>query len=410
MEDIDQFETLTLDLRPDVVKFWPKNDQYAVVGTYMLLEDEPSESEEPISQTRVGSLNLVQVGNDGMQIIQTVSTPFGVYDLHFADQDNSIDERSDAFAVGTSTGSIAIYHLAPSIKGDLIFPHPHIHHIRTIQLYPKDILITSLALRSRGHIAMTLSNGQVRATNVCIPGLDVPMATEIMQHDFQAWTCAFVRHHEGDHRHYGLVSGGDDATLRYTAVNVSQWPELECRDAVEADDDVVEPSPTIPWVERKIHQAGVTAVLPLPPSSDTSASTSTSDGFLLITGSYDDHIRLLHCPNIGRRQVLADEHLGGGVFRIKLVERTTRVDPGSGETEKSYLLIVSCMQAGARIVRLCGRDGQWRFVVEAKFERNHGTLLYASDCQHQLDSKGQRTIISTSFEDKKLFLWKAKTR
>ena len=66
MEDIDQFSTLTLNLRPDAVKFWPKNDQYAVVGTYTLLEDEPSGSEESAGQTRIGSLNLIQVVNDDM--------------------------------------------------------------------------------------------------------------------------------------------------------------------------------------------------------------------------------------------------------------------------------------------------------------------------------------------------------
>lgn len=113
---------------------------------------------------------------------------------------------------------------------------------------------------------------------------------------------------------------------------------------------------------------------------------------------------------MGRRVVLAEENMGGGVFRIKLVSMSTRVDPVSGETELVYLLIVSCMQAGARIVKLCEKDGDWHFDVEAKFEKNEGTLLYASDCQHELDSHNHRTIISTSFEDRKLYLWKCKVR
>ena len=108
--------------------------------------------------------------------------------------------------------------------------------------------------------------------------------------------------------------------------------------------------------------------------------------------------------------MLAEENMGGGVFRIKLVQTSTRVDPDSGKTEKVYHLIVSCMQAGARIVKLCESDGDWYFDVEAKFEKNGGTLLYASDCQHKLDSNNQRTIISTSFEDRKLYLWKCKAR
>ena len=66
MEDINDFKVITLDLRPDVVKIWPKNDQYAVAGTYTLIEDEPSEAQERTSQTRVGSLNLIHIANGDM--------------------------------------------------------------------------------------------------------------------------------------------------------------------------------------------------------------------------------------------------------------------------------------------------------------------------------------------------------
>lgn len=66
MEDITDFKTLSLDLRPDVVKLWPKNDQYAIAGTYTLIEDEPSELEESTPQTRVGSLNLIHIADGDM--------------------------------------------------------------------------------------------------------------------------------------------------------------------------------------------------------------------------------------------------------------------------------------------------------------------------------------------------------
>lgn len=76
---ITEYTSLPLDLRPDVVKFWPRNDRYGVVGTYTLLEDAPSEpsqeKEEPgeekgVSelQTRVGSLNLIRVQNGNMYV------------------------------------------------------------------------------------------------------------------------------------------------------------------------------------------------------------------------------------------------------------------------------------------------------------------------------------------------------
>jgi diphthamide biosynthesis protein 7 len=66
MEEIELFNEIALDRRPDVIKFWPHDDQYAVVGTYTLLEDESSKTEDSTSQQRVGSLNLVKVIDDKM--------------------------------------------------------------------------------------------------------------------------------------------------------------------------------------------------------------------------------------------------------------------------------------------------------------------------------------------------------
>lgn len=66
MEGTGSFKAITLDRRPDVLKFWPYDDRYAIVGTYTLLEDDPSQSEEKTSQQRVGSLDLVRVVDDEM--------------------------------------------------------------------------------------------------------------------------------------------------------------------------------------------------------------------------------------------------------------------------------------------------------------------------------------------------------
>lgn len=130
-------------------------------------------------------------------------------------------------------------------------------------------------------------------------------------------------------------------------------------------------------------------------------SPSPLPGFLVITGSYDDHIRLLHCPPSGRRHVLAEAYIGGGVFRVKLAATSTT------DAAQTHTLIVSCMQAGARIVSLCHTGDEWHFSIAASFEQNAGTLLYASDCQAERDAAGRRTIVSTSFEDRKVYLWKA---
>jgi diphthamide biosynthesis protein 7 len=107
----------------------------------------------------------------------------------------------------------------------------------------------------------------------------------IHYHDLEPWTLAFSGNGSTN-----VLSGGDDIVLQYSYMN-----HLQGR--------------TLLWQDSRIHQAGITAILPL-------ASN------LVITGSYDDHIRLISYPTIGsgRRQVLAEQDLGGGVWRIKLIE------------------------------------------------------------------------------------------
>lgn len=63
------------------------------------------------------------------------------------------------------------------------------------------------------------------------------------------------------------------------------------------------------------------------------------------------------------------------------------------------------MHAGTRIVRLMqGRDSSWNFEVLAKFEE-HRSMNYGSDVQFDEDGS-TKAIISTSFYDKLLCLWK----
>jgi diphthamide biosynthesis protein 7 len=64
------------------------------------------------------------------------------------------------------------------------------------------------------------------------------------------------------------------------------------------------------------------------------------------------------------------------------------------------------MHAGARIVRIRVDEGQWGVEVLAKFEE-HRSMNYGSDAQPQgSEDGGLRTIVSTSFYDKLLCLWR----
>lgn len=71
----------------------------------------------------------------------------------------------------------------------------------------------------------------------------------------------------------------------------------------------------------------------------------------------------------------------------------------------SFVLLASCMHAGTRIVRLTqGRDNSWNFEVLAKFEE-HQSMNYGTDVQ-PTEGELTQSIISTSFYDKLLCLWK----
>jgi diphthamide biosynthesis protein 7 len=109
--------------------------------------------------------------------------------------------------------------------------------------------------------------------------------TIITSHILEPWTMAFSPDSSL------IFSGGDDAVLQCTPFK-----------AEGTDDGTVAPL----WSDRRIHQAGVTAILPVGDQ-------------LLITGSYDDHIRLISAPPTGRRQALSELNLSGGVWRLKML-------------------------------------------------------------------------------------------
>lgn len=78
MSEVDHLQSLTLDLPPSCIEFWPLDPQYAIIGTYNLekssnnpgTSSEADDVEEQVdetkarSQQRNGSLILIQVEGD----------------------------------------------------------------------------------------------------------------------------------------------------------------------------------------------------------------------------------------------------------------------------------------------------------------------------------------------------------
>lgn len=188
-------------------------------------------------------------------------------------------------AVATSTGTLELYNLRDKL-----------HHQATFRIGEETDLVLDLAWHpAEPHtIGLTLSGGKVllcRATDWADTSFTLQ---HVCDHTLEPWTLAFSA--DGSN----IFSGGDDMLL-------------QCRD-ITADTTIGV------WQDSKLHSAGITAILPL-----------TED--LVVTGSYDDHIRLLHRPRGKRPTVLAETDLEGGVWRLKLVEETVEA-PKSQEANK----------------------------------------------------------------------------
>jgi diphthine methyl ester acylhydrolase len=223
----------------------------------------------------------------------------------------------------------------------------------------------------------------------------------VITHSLEAWHVAispFVTPLSADMRCSGLgpdglaftmFSGADDSILQYATCILGKTEDGENSPlAVEV--------PFAP-ITVKGHNAGVTAILPLP--------VRFGDLEFLVTGSYDDHIRLysfvpLHkTGGVQSIKLLAEQNLGGGVWRIKLISI-------KDQDKWEMRLLVSCMHAGVKIVELKQQNEEtFAFSVLASFEE-HKSMNYGSDYQPGSDAESGTRAVSVSFYDRMLFLWR----
>ena len=256
-----------------------------------------------------------------------------------------------------------------------------LEEVRTIQAFSSEILVLSLAWRpdlvggADQEIAVGLSNGGTAVLRVDrVGGGDVREVVD-GAHSLEVWSVAWP-HPADDPNVLGslLYSGGDDCKLR------DRWVVPGGKVRLRED--------------TKTHGAGVTAIFPLGESLL---------GFM-VTGSYDEYVRVVF-PNEGRRwKVEADVRLGGGVWRLKLLQsQETKTDKGSGQR---FLVLASCMHAGVRVLEISCDNHGWTIKVVAMFEE-HESMNYGSDAISNMEGETQTfTVASTSFYDKRLCIWR----
>ncbi|KAI9758530.1 MAG: hypothetical protein M4579_003022 [Chaenotheca gracillima] len=417
----------TLDRPPSCVQCMSPDREYFVVGTYELdateTQNEVEKTDQP--QSRSGSLILFYMGSDNNLItIDTVQTPGAVTDMRFSEE-----LTQGVLIVALSTGKISLFQFHGDRRfGDWRPENAKLAHLKTVALFPPSILILSIALHPtiRGKLAVTTSAGNVHELEVIDQEtssgkLDVVNSGVLLHHDEQAWTAAFAQTNtegvqsalasktkQGGERER-LYSGGDDGILRSTSFVVHN---NKLRD--------FQPGRTL----QKPFGAGVTAILPLPAASQFPAADGLSS--LLLVGSYDDRIRLID-PMAS--SVLAEENLEGGVWQLSQVDSFSKyeswtITPDGHEktepAEENYLILASCCFAGARILRVHGRNKIWTINVLAKFVE-HESMCYASAVRPWaslgLDFSGRTEgwpyiksrlthhFVSTSYYDRLLCMW-----
>ncbi|SPO01338.1 uncharacterized protein DNG_04014 [Cephalotrichum gorgonifer] len=415
-EPIELLETLTLDLPPSSIEFCLAYPNYFLVGTYNLQKeseesgagvDTQDDTTAKAPQSRNGSLILFRLINGKLELVQTLSTPSAIFELHF----HPFPPLWSRFGAVSSTGTFITGRVDPEAD-----PARPIQDITTSRIrgIGEDVLFTSFTWHpSTSNVAaITTSTGHVRLMALDPTTFEIRGSQELpLTSMLETWCVSIVSLPQT--REHMIFSGSDDSVLRYTTFSILPVPEVgsEPLPSIKSGDTEEATGPPI-WegqfagsqamiadvlasqrLVKNEHMAGVTAILPLP--------HVRHDAALVVTGSYDEHIRLFLVPHpASALRIISELSLGGGVWKLNLM-RFLSHGPGQLTAE----VLASCMHGGPQIIK-----------IEVAGEKAEMSVLHALG-DHELNyashfwirRTGGTNIVTTSFYDKKLRLWDRKT-
>ncbi|KAK9460451.1 WD40-repeat-containing domain protein [Lipomyces oligophaga] len=332
-DHLDLIASLETELPPCTLAYLPPSRRYLIVGTYDLQRETGSRSGSLDIYDTLNGVNRTKAGS-------VESKDSSILDIRFSPHDPS------KLVSAHSTGYFSVWKVTETVDHG-----PQLILQERVQVAEPEILVLSICISpvESGLVCTTLSSGNFVLSRVSSLGSVKTSAvlSSVQAHTLEAWTASFKT--DGTE----IYTGGDDA--QFTNYNVSD-PE----------------SPFLIQQDRKIHTAGVTAILP-----------RRSDESTIFTGSYDENLRVLE--KFGNRWISKSGEigLGGGVWRL--------IPNGVSED----LILVCCMHGGARIVK-----GTGEIVVVATINKIHESMVYGGDW-------GQTgTLATCSFYDKRLCIWK----
>lgn len=308
----------------------------------------------PSPSSLIDNFLFFQFSDPNSTEIQSLATDFAILDIQWTPHSELVG--GDLLAVATSTGILAFYRLQQQEQQQQQPPKLVLSHAQHIT-DDDTTLVLSLTWHPvrPGVLGLTLSDGRVCVCTSTSMGMGTSSGSgsgsteeddtaaglwsqdaavslqDVHEHELEAWMMTFTP------ESLNVLSGGDDMVLQcsHVADDDGDDDDESEEDAEQEEEDEVEDEQHVQktnknknktnllWQNRKLHHAGITAILPL---SET----------LIITGSYDDHIRLLQLPKIAggtRPKLLAELNLGGGVWRLKLLT-TGRASSSSSSSQR----------------------------------------------------------------------------
>jgi hypothetical protein len=247
-----------------------------------------------------------------------------------------------------------------------------------------------------------------------------------------------------------LFSGGDDSALIASTIDLPNPTAIS-----PPSDEDFDSTANLAWKDRRNHGAGVVSILPLPPFTIPlhKGSKITKTIIPLLTGSYDEHLRVFELDTqTYRAKIQTEEKSDGGVWRLKILDQYTTLHNENGDTIRSQndptipededseiqhhtLILASLMHAGAMILRLSHTnatsespsESPWTIHPLSRFRSGHESMVYS--CDARLDNPAPQdvgeddpfveryhiqaaktadpryTVVSTSFYDRKICTW-----
>ncbi|KAB2066739.1 hypothetical protein ERO13_A09G171200v2 [Gossypium hirsutum] len=334
-----------LEGNADAVEFCPHDGYQHVLAasTYTL-----KEGEQPI---RAGSISLFDVNAEkgNLELFHREHTA-GIFDIKWSTVGSNV---GPLLAQADADGYLRIY----SLEGCCNEEKPRGGFLNEVC---GEKISSSMCLfldwnPTATSISVGLSDGSVSITTLAESKIE--KLQEWKAHDFELWTSCF-----DIHQPQLVYTGSDDC-------------KFKCWDMRDNPSRMV-------FQNSKVHKMGVCCIAKSPTDPNT-----------ILTGSYDEYLRVWDLRCISRPVNETSVCLGGGVWRIK------------HHPFVSGLVLAACMHNGFAIVKIGDEKPE---VFEAYGQ--HGSLAYGADWQRAKLLPGGSTIVATcSFYDRLLRVWRPKS-